>query len=66
MGTLLPLFPGRGALKALLVLSNNGVSVSPSPMEVLQSNPTQLQGQIPWGFPFSLSGFRAEKPDVGL
>ena len=27
------------------------VSVSPSPVEILQSNPTGLQGQVPWGLP---------------
>ena len=26
-------------------------SVSPSPVEVLTSNPVVLQSQLPWGFP---------------
>ena len=30
------------------------VSVSPSPVEVLSSDPTGPQGQIPWGFPVPL------------
>ena len=42
------------------------VSVSPSSMEILQSNPTGLQGQIPWGFPVPLLDPQAGKPDVGV
>ena len=57
---------GLGTLKVLLALSNNGVSVSPRPMEVLQSNSTQILGQIPWDFLFPLPDPQAEKPDVGL
>ena len=44
--------------------SKTGVSVSPSPVEVLWSNPTGLQGQIPWGFSVPLSDPQAGKPDV--
>ena len=38
--------------KQNFVPSKNGVSVSPSPVEVLQSNSADLQDQILWGFPF--------------
>ena len=41
---LLPL--GPNAHTTLCVPSNSGVSVSPSPVEVLQSNPTSLQHLI--------------------
>ena len=37
-------FPGS------CVLSKSGVSVSPSPVEALQSNPTSRQSLIPWEF----------------
>ena len=50
----------------LCVPSNSGVSVSPSPVEVLQSNPTGLQSQILWGLLFPLLGPQAGKPDIGL
>ena len=36
-----------GACKVLCVPAKTGVPVSPSPVEVLQSNPPGLQGQIP-------------------
>ena len=44
--------------------SKTGVFVSPSPLEVLSSNPAGLQVQIPWGFPAPLSDPQAGKPDV--
>ena len=40
------------------------VSVSPSPEEVLQSNPTVLQSQISWGFPVSLPDCQIGKSDA--
>ena len=46
--------------------SGTGGSVSPSPLDVLSSNPTGLQGQTPWGFPVRLSDPQAGRPDVGL
>ena len=52
-GSLL-LFSGLGAHKILFVTFQTGVSVSPSPVEVLSSDPTGPQGQIPWGFPVPL------------
>ena len=42
------------------------VSVSPSPEEVLQSNPTVLQSQISCGFPVSLPDRQIGKSDGGL
>ena len=57
---------GPGADKTLCVPSKNGISVSPSPVEVLQSNPTGLQIQIPLGFLVPLPDPQAGKPDVGL
>ena len=41
-------------------------SVSPSLLEVLQSNPPGPQGQIPWRIPVPLSNLQAGKPDVGF
>ena len=50
----------------LFVPSKTGVFVTLSLVEVLQSNPTGLQVQIPWGFPVPLSEPQAGKPDVGF
>ena len=50
MGSLL-LSSESGTHKVLFVPDKTGVSVSPSPVEVLLSSPVFLQGQIPWGFP---------------
>ena len=36
----------------------------PSLVEVLQSNPTGFQSQIPWGFPVPLPDLLAEETDV--
>ena len=44
----------------------NGVSVSPSPVEVLQSNPTRLQSLILWEFLLPLPDSQVGKPDVRL
>ena len=60
----LPLGPGvHGTLCAP---SKIGVSVSPSPVEFLQSNPAGFQSQILWGLLLLLSDSQAGKPDVGL
>ena len=48
------------------VPSKSGVSVSPSPVEVLQSNPTGFQSLILWGFLLPLLDPQVRKPDVGL
>ena len=52
--------------RVLFASFTTGVSVSPSPVEVLESNPADFQGQIPWGFPVPLLGPQAGKPDVGF
>ena len=44
----------------------SGVSVSPSPMEFLQSNPAGLQSQILWGLLLPLPDPQAGEPDMGL
>ena len=51
--------------QVLFVPYKSGVSVSLSPLKVLQSNPTGLQSQIPWGFPVPLPDPQAQEPDVG-
>ena len=39
---------------------------SPSPVEVLESNPAGIQVQIPWEFPVSLPDPQAKKPNMEL
>ena len=59
MGSLLlPLCPDVHT--TLCVTSKSGVSVSLSPVKVLQSNPASLQSLILWEFPLPLSD-----PQVG-
>ena len=53
-------------MQDFILPSKTGVSVSPSSAEVLLSNPTGLQNQVPWGFPVPLLGPQAVKPDVGF
>ena len=50
----------------LCVHSKSGVSVSPSPVKVLQSNPASVQSLILWEFLLLLSDLQVGKPDVGL
>ena len=50
----------------LCVCPKSGVSVSPSPVKVLQSNPTSLQSLILWEFLLHLPDPQVGKPDVGL
>ena len=50
----------------LCVSSKSGVSVSPSPVKVLQSNPASLQSLILWGFLLPLPDPQVGKPDMGL
>ena len=45
---------GPEACKILCVSSKSGGSVHPGLVEVLQSNPADLQSQIPWGYLISL------------
>ena len=61
---LLPLGPDVNT--TLCVPCKSGVSVSPSPVEVLQSNPTSLQSLILLEFLFLLLDPQVGKPDVGL
>ena len=65
MGSLLlPLCPH--VHNTLCVPSNSGVSVFPSPVEVLQSNPASLQSLILLEFLLPLPDPQVGKPDVGL
>ena len=50
----------------LCVPFKSGVSVSPSPVEVLQSNPTSLRSLIFWEFLLPLPDPQVGKPDMGL
>ena len=50
----------------LCVPSKSGVSVSPSPAKVLQTNPTSLQSLILLEFLLPLPDPQVGKPDVGL
>ena len=60
-------FPqGAGMHKTLCVPSKSGVSVSPSPVEILQSSPAGLQSQNRWGLLLLLLGQQPGKPGVGL
>ena len=65
MGSLL--FPLRpGVHTTLCVPSKSGVSVSPSPVEILQLNPTSLQSLILWEFLLPLPDPQVGKPAMGL
>ena len=57
--------PSLGMCKVLLVPSKTGVSVSPSPVEVVIKS-CCLQSQIPWDFSVPLLNPQAGKPDVGF
>ena len=50
----------------LCVPSKGGVFVSPSPVEVLQSNPASVHSLILWEFLLPLPDPQVGKPDVGL
>ena len=63
MSLLLPL--GPDVHTTLCVPSKSGVSVSPSLVEVLQSNPTSLLSLILWEFLLPLLDPQVEKPDWG-
>ena len=49
-----------------LVCAKSGVSVSPSPVEFLQSNTTGAESQMLWGLLLPLPDPKAGDPDVGL
>ena len=59
-------FLGPGAHETLCALSKSGVSVSPSPVEFLRSNPAGLQSQMLCGLLLLLPDPQAGEPDVGL
>ena len=60
-----PFSLGLGACKILFVPSMSVVSVSLRPLEVLQSNPAGLPGQISWGFLIPLFDLQNGKPNEG-
>ena len=53
-------------LHALCVPSKSGVSVSPRPVELLQSSPAGLQSQMLWALLLPLPGPEAGETNVGL
>ena len=65
MGPLL-LSLGPDVHTTLCVPSKSGVSVSPSPVEVLWSNPASLQSMILWEFFLLLPDPQVGKADMGL
>ena len=65
MGSLLlPL--GPDVHTTFCVPSKSGVSLFPSPIRILQSNPVSLQSLILWEFLLLLPDPQVGKPDVGL
>ena len=58
--------PGSQCTHYFVCASKRGVSVSPSPVKVLQSIPTRLQSLILCEFLLPLSDHQVGKPDVGL
>ena len=57
---------GPSVHETLCASSKSGVSVSPSPVEFLQSSPTGLQSQMLWGWLPLLPDTQVGEPDVGL
>ena len=57
---------GPGTCKTLCASSKNGVSASPSPVELLQSSPAGLQSQMLWGLLPLMPDPQAGEPDMGL
>ena len=64
MGSLF--LPPGPDVHTMCVLSKCGVSVTPSLVEVLQSNPPSLQSLILWEFLLPLPDPQVGMPDVGL
>ena len=58
--------PGPSALESLCVSFKNGVSISPSPVELLCTSPTGLHCQMLWGLFLSVSDPQAWRLDMGL
>ena len=59
-------FPWVLSHMRLCAPSESGASTSPSPVEVLLSNPTCPQSQTLWGLRLPLPDTLAVKPDMGL
>ena len=60
-------FPlGPGGHETLCVPSKSRVSISPGPVEFLQSNPTAFQSQLLWELLLPLPDPQSGKPDMGL
>ena len=61
-----PPFPGSWSHTTLCVPSKSGVSVSPGPIDVLQSNPASLQSLILWELLLLWLDPQVGNPDMGL
>ena len=60
-------FPlGPGGHKILCVTTESGVSVCPSIVEFLESNPIGLHSQMLWGLLLPMPNPQAREPGVGL
>ena len=57
---------GPGAHETLCAPSQSGVSVSPSPVELLHSSAAGLQSQMLWGLLLLMPNPQAEEPEEGL
>ena len=57
---------GPGVHETLRVPSKNGVSISPSPVEFLQSSSAGIQSQVLWELLLPMPDLQAEEPDMGL
>ena len=60
------LCPGTHALESLCAPFKNGVSISPSPVELLCTSPASLQCQKLWGLFLPVPNAQAWGFDVGL
>ena len=57
---------GPSAHESLCVPFKNGVSISPGPVELLHTSPTDPQHQMLWGLLLPMPDSQAWGPDVGL
>ena len=57
---------GPGACEILCAPFKNEVSISPSPVGLLQLSPAGFQSQMLWGFIFLVLDPWAGEPDMGL
>ena len=60
------LCPGPSAHESLCVPFKNGVSISPSPVELLGTSPTGFQRQMLQGLFFPMPDPQTQGPNVGL